>query len=115
MISSPGDAAHLASQVGQIGLEAILALIVTFYFLVDGPMLRDRTIQLLPAEHRARTIFLTDRIHEALGKWLRGQAFLIVLVIGVLAGLIFDRFAGPNWFKRQIAVVRAARRSATPR
>ena len=30
LISSPGDAAHLASQVGQIGLEAILALIVTF-------------------------------------------------------------------------------------
>ena len=28
--------------------------------------------------------------------------FLIVLVIGVLAGMIFDRFAGPNWFKRQI-------------
>ena len=31
--------------------------------------------------------------------------FLIVLVIGVLAGLIFDRVAGPNWFKRQIAGV----------
>jgi uncharacterized membrane protein YeaQ/YmgE (transglycosylase-associated protein family) len=29
--------------------------------------------------------------------------FLIVLVIGVLAGLIFDRIAGPSWFKRQIA------------
>jgi uncharacterized membrane protein YeaQ/YmgE (transglycosylase-associated protein family) len=29
-------------------------------------------------------------------------AFLIVLAIGVLAGLIFDRLAGPNWFKRQI-------------
>jgi uncharacterized membrane protein YeaQ/YmgE (transglycosylase-associated protein family) len=29
-------------------------------------------------------------------------SFLIVLVIGVVAGLIFDRFAGPNWFKRRI-------------
>jgi uncharacterized membrane protein YeaQ/YmgE (transglycosylase-associated protein family) len=29
--------------------------------------------------------------------------FLIVLLIGVAAGLIFDRMAGPNWFKRQIA------------
>ena len=28
--------------------------------------------------------------------------FLIVLAIGILGGLIFDRFAGPNWFKRQI-------------
>jgi uncharacterized membrane protein YeaQ/YmgE (transglycosylase-associated protein family) len=29
--------------------------------------------------------------------------FLIVLVIGVVAGLLVDRFAGPSWFKRQIA------------
>ena len=29
--------------------------------------------------------------------------FLIVLAIGALAGLLLDRFAGPNWFKRQIA------------
>jgi uncharacterized membrane protein YeaQ/YmgE (transglycosylase-associated protein family) len=29
--------------------------------------------------------------------------FLIVLAIGVVAGLIFDRLAGPNWFKRQIS------------
>jgi len=29
--------------------------------------------------------------------------FLIVLIIGILAGLIFDRVAGPSWFKRQIA------------
>jgi uncharacterized membrane protein YeaQ/YmgE (transglycosylase-associated protein family) len=29
--------------------------------------------------------------------------FLIVLVIGILAGLIFDRVAGPNWLKRRIA------------
>jgi CBS-domain-containing membrane protein len=28
--------------------------------------------------------------------------FLIVLVIGIAAGL-FDRLAGPNWFKLQIA------------
>jgi uncharacterized membrane protein YeaQ/YmgE (transglycosylase-associated protein family) len=29
--------------------------------------------------------------------------FLIVLVIGIAAGLIFDRVAGPGWLKRQIA------------
>ena len=31
------------------------------------------------------------------------ETFLVVLLIGVLGGLIFDRLAGPNWFKRQIA------------
>jgi uncharacterized membrane protein YeaQ/YmgE (transglycosylase-associated protein family) len=29
--------------------------------------------------------------------------FLIVLVIGIAAGLLFDRFAGPGWLTRQIA------------
>ncbi len=30
------------------------------------------------------------------------MTFLIVLMIGIIAGLIFDRVAGPSWFKRQI-------------
>jgi hypothetical protein len=30
-------------------------------------------------------------------------SFLIVLVIGVVGGLVFDHLAGPGWFKRQIA------------
>jgi uncharacterized membrane protein YeaQ/YmgE (transglycosylase-associated protein family) len=29
--------------------------------------------------------------------------FLIVLAIGIAAGLVFDRFAGPGWLTRQIA------------
>jgi uncharacterized membrane protein YeaQ/YmgE (transglycosylase-associated protein family) len=30
-------------------------------------------------------------------------AFLLILVIGIVAGLIFDRFAGPGWLTRQIS------------
>jgi len=29
--------------------------------------------------------------------------FLVLLIIGVAAGLLFDRFAGPGWLSRQIA------------
>ena len=29
--------------------------------------------------------------------------FLLILVIGIAAGLLFDRFAGPGWLTRQIA------------
>jgi uncharacterized membrane protein YeaQ/YmgE (transglycosylase-associated protein family) len=33
-------------------------------------------------------------------------AFLLVLVIGIIVGLLFDRFMGPGWFTRQIAGMR---------
>ena len=29
--------------------------------------------------------------------------FLILLVVGIAAGLLFDRFAGPSWLSRQLA------------
>ena len=29
--------------------------------------------------------------------------FAILLVIGIAAGILFDRFAGPGWLSRQIA------------
>jgi hypothetical protein len=29
--------------------------------------------------------------------------FLLLIVIGIAAGLLFDRFAGPGWLSRQIA------------
>ncbi len=38
--------------------------------------------------------------------------FLIVLVIGIVAGLLFDRFLGPSWFVRQFAGTRAIVTSA---
>ena len=29
--------------------------------------------------------------------------FIVILVIGIVVGLVFDRFLGPGWFKRQIS------------
>ena len=83
LAASPVDAIHLAGRVGEIGLQAILAVIVTFYFLVDGAMFMDRAIALLPLAHRQRTVDVLGRIHATLGKWLRGQLLLIALVAAV--------------------------------
>ena len=83
LFATPGDALHVAGQVGEAGLQAILAVIVTFYFLVDGDAMMDRIVGLLPTEHQARTVELLARIHMTLGKWLRGQLLLIALVAAV--------------------------------
>jgi len=83
LIASPGDALHIAGQVGEVGLNVILTVIVAFYFLVDGTMFMDRAIALLPIDHRTRTAEVLARIHVVLGKWLRGQILLIALVAAV--------------------------------
>jgi predicted PurR-regulated permease PerM len=83
MVASPGDALHLAGQVGEVGLQVILTVIVTFYFLIDGSLFMGRAIALLPEGHRERTTDVLARIHVILGKWLRGQLLLIALVAGV--------------------------------
>jgi predicted PurR-regulated permease PerM len=83
VVTSPGDALHVAGEVGAFALEAILALIVTFYFLIDGTAFRDHVVSVLPADHRAATTAVLERIHVVLGKWLRGQIFLIFLVAAV--------------------------------
>ncbi len=31
------------------------------------------------------------------------MTFLLVLVIGIVAGILFDRVAGPSWFARQFS------------
>jgi uncharacterized membrane protein YeaQ/YmgE (transglycosylase-associated protein family) len=38
--------------------------------------------------------------------------FLLILVIGIVAGLVFDRVAGPGWFARQVAGTRGMITSA---
>jgi predicted PurR-regulated permease PerM len=84
LLSSPTEALHLIAVIGETALQAILVLIVTFYFLVDGHHFRDWLVAILPGDHQARTLTILDRIHEVLGKWLRGQLLLIALVAGVV-------------------------------
>jgi uncharacterized membrane protein YeaQ/YmgE (transglycosylase-associated protein family) len=52
----------------------------------------DAGIQFEPRK-AARTMSSTDPL----------VTFLLVLVIGVVGGLVFDRFAGPSWLSRQFS------------
>ena len=87
IVGSPGDALHVASEVGTFLLHAFLTIVVTFYFLLDGPRMGTFALRLLRPEVRPRAREILGRIHEVLGTWLRGQMLLIVLV-AVVAYLI---------------------------
>jgi predicted PurR-regulated permease PerM len=79
-MSAPGGAIEVAKQVGEVALNAVLVIIVTFYLLVDGQRFIDRTVRILPYERRERTMALLERIHAVLGRFLRGQLLLVALV-----------------------------------
>jgi predicted PurR-regulated permease PerM len=80
MFASPGDALHVASELGNLLLHAFLTIVVTFYFLLDGQRMGTFALRLLRPDVRPRAREILGRIHAVLGTWLRGQLFLIVLV-----------------------------------
>ncbi len=84
IVASPGDAAHVATEVGAFALDALLTLIVAFYLLVDGARFLDRSLALVPPHGRERAVEILGHIHVVLGRWLRGQLLLIALVATVV-------------------------------
>jgi predicted PurR-regulated permease PerM len=71
--------------VGGLLLDIILALVISFYLLLDGQRIRERSLALVPSQHRAKAVFLQDNVARVLGGYLRGQLVLAV-IIGVAAG-----------------------------
>jgi predicted PurR-regulated permease PerM len=90
MVSSPTSAVQLAERAVDLALQAILCLIITFYLLLDGHRFGEFALRFLGREQRADTLRLTHRIHTVLGRWLRGQMFLIALV-----AVVFYVILGP--------------------
>jgi predicted PurR-regulated permease PerM len=84
MIQTPSDAIHMAEQAVDIALQAILTLIVTFYFILDGRRFGDFALRFLDRSQRADALRIGRHIHVVLGRWLRGQLLLIALVAAVL-------------------------------
>ncbi len=84
LVAAPTDAVHMAERALSIGLQVILTLIVTFYFLLDGRRFGLFVLRFLEREQRADALRIAGRIHVVLGRWLRGQLLLIALVAVVL-------------------------------
>ena len=84
LIRTPSDAVHMAEQAVEVALQAVLALIVTFYFLLDGRRFGRFALGFLARSQRADALRIAHHILVVLGRWLRGQMLLIGLVAVVL-------------------------------
>jgi predicted PurR-regulated permease PerM len=74
------------AEVGAMILDIVLALVISLYLLVDGPRFGERSLAIIPPQHRPKALFLQDNVSRVLGGYLRGQLTL-ALIIGVLAGV----------------------------
>jgi predicted PurR-regulated permease PerM len=73
-----------AIQVVRVGFEIILAVVLVLlslvYMLIDGQNFFLYVLRFVPAEHRLHVQRLSAEIHRVLGRYLRGQLVLIVLM-----------------------------------
>jgi predicted PurR-regulated permease PerM len=71
----------------RLGAELILAVLLVFlslaYMLIDGQNFFRYVLRFVPVEHRPHVEHLQAEIHRVLGRYLRGQLVLIVLMSAV--------------------------------
>lgn len=73
------------TDIGGFAVDSVLALVISFYLLHDGPTIRERVLSLTPDGHRSKALFLEANTARVLGGYLRGQLVMAV-TIGILAG-----------------------------
>jgi predicted PurR-regulated permease PerM len=70
----------------EVVVGLVLAVVVTFFLLKDGPRIRDWFVGLTPAAHRRDVRRAGDRAWTALGGFVRGQT-MVALFDAILIGL----------------------------
>ena len=88
LVNSPSSAVQIAERAVNLGLQVVLCLIITFYFLLDGGRFGRFALRFLDREQRADSLRFGHRIHVVLGRWLRGQLLLIGLVAVVIYAIL---------------------------
>lgn len=103
ILSSPSDLSFFPKAFSKI-LSFIIFLFSAFYFLKEGKIMRDKILNFMPNEYKFDLEILLRKINTALGSYLRGQVFLVLLVstilfialsiLGVKFALILAIFSG---------------------
>ena len=103
ILSSPSDLSFFPKAFSKI-LSFIIFLFSAFYFLKEGRMMKDKLLNFMPNKYKFEVEILLRKINTALGSYLRGQIFLVLLVsivlfialsiLGVKFALILAIFSG---------------------
>lgn len=83
LLGKPADALQLVELVIEWIARLFLTLIALFYFLLDGYKVGGYVQRFIPPERREHVRAVAAAIHQVLGRFLRGQLFLIGLMAAV--------------------------------
>ncbi len=87
-----GDVLKVTLTVFSNAFSVITILVLTFYFLLDYPNLKERFLALYSKDSQKRIVKLLNEIENKIGGWLRGEVFLMFVVgIGCFFGLTLLR------------------------
>jgi predicted PurR-regulated permease PerM len=82
-LGTPTQALHAVRLAFELILAVLLVVLSLAYMLIDGHKLWAYLLRFVPTEHRAHVDRVSAQIHRILGRYLRGQLLLIVLMSGV--------------------------------
>jgi predicted PurR-regulated permease PerM len=76
----------LVALIASSAVDAIVVLVMAFYFMVDGHRMGDLAVRLFPPHHRDKAQFVRAAVGHVLGSYIRSQLTLAA-IIGVAAGV----------------------------
>jgi predicted PurR-regulated permease PerM len=80
------NAANIVLTAGTLMVNTLLMLIISVYFLSDGPRLVRKATQIGPAAYRASAPFYVRSLDQVLGGYIRGQIVLAAIAAVLGAG-----------------------------
>ncbi|HLJ69432.1 MAG TPA: AI-2E family transporter [Chloroflexota bacterium] len=79
------NAVTIATTTGNLLISAILILIISVYFVSDGPRIIRRGVGVFPASQQQEVWFYLRSLDQVLGNYIRGQ-IILAGIAGVLGG-----------------------------
>jgi len=87
-LGTPSQAIQAVRIAFELTLQVVLVFLALVYFLIDGHNFWVYVLRFVPAEHRAHVDRLAAEIHRVLGRYLRGQLVLIILMSAVTFAIL---------------------------
>ncbi len=78
--TTSGNVIRFTIDIFSNALSFLTVLIFAFYFLIDFDKMRNHFVELFPAKHQGRVKKTIAEIETNLGRWLRGQVTLMLVV-----------------------------------